>query len=171
MTHRNSAQRSLGRACPRSPSVSVPAGEVRACLSADAAAEAYLATEVATAPPRRLQGVLYDAAIRICRQAVEALDAGQVDRADQRLGRARTIVLHLEAALPTGAAPEASAELATLYREVHRRLIEAGRYRTRETVQESIHLLHHRRPVVAAVLAAQDGPPRRARFDPAGWLG
>ena len=153
------------------PRDSRPAAEYDAHRSAVAAA-AYVATELATTPPQRLQMVLYDSAIRMCRQAVEALDAGQLAHAAERLGRARAIIVHLQAQLGptrhsqvtsgagsggpvhTQAAPDLARELAELFRQVHRRLIEADYYRKRQTVEESIQLLHHRRGALTAFLHA-----------------
>lgn len=130
-----------------------------------------MAAELATAPPRRLQTVLYDEAIRICRQALAALDAGAVERAAEHLGRASTIVLHLQAALQTRAAPDLSRELAELYQQVHRRLIEADYYRKRETLQESIQLLHRCRPALTAFLEALHRPGHGASIDTPSWVG
>ena len=146
------------------------AGTCARHLPPGAVGEAYVAMELATAPPERLQAVLYDAAIRICRQAAEALGAGQVERAAELLGRARTIILHLQAALYARAAPSPPPELAELYEQVHRRLIEADYYRKRETVEESIQLLHHRRPALSAFLDAL-GPPGRRRINSPSWVG
>ena len=135
------------------------------------AADAYLATELATSSPHRLQAHLYDAAIRLCRQAAGALGDGQVDLAGRQLRRARTVVRHLRGAVQAGAALECADRFAALYEQVHRRLIEADYYRRRESIHESIELLDHERPAWSALVA---GLERRTPHPPdagASWIG
>ena len=55
-------------------------------------ASAYMATDRAGATPRRLRVMLYDGAIRLCRQGLLALDGGEVTLAADRLARAGRIV-------------------------------------------------------------------------------
>jgi len=160
----------IGGSGPAARRIPERAGGYDAHRSA-AAAEAYVATELATTPPRRLQTVLYDSAIRTCRQAVEALDAGQVAPAAERLGRARAIILHLQGELQTQAAPDLAHELADLFREVHRRLIEADYYRKRQTVEESIQLLHHRRGAMTAFIEAAASHGARGPVRTGNWVG
>lgn len=142
--------------------------------AAGAVADAYLTTELVTASPDRLQARLYDAAIRICRQAEEALGNGHVDRAGDQLRRARKIVRHLRGALPTGRTGQWADRFATLYEQVHRRLIEADYYRRRESIHESIELLDHQRPAWSA-LVSELGRGRRRGTDRAAaassWIG
>ena len=108
-------------------------------------ASAYLDTEMAGAAPQRLCVLLYDGAIRLCRQALAALDAGDAHLAADRLGRARTSVQNLQDSLHAPGLPDERRMFADLYRRVHTRLIEADFYRRREVVRETITLLSRRR--------------------------
>jgi flagellar protein FliS len=135
------------------------------------AADAYLATELATSAPHRLQAHLYDAAIRLCRQAAGALTDGQVDLAGRQLRRARKVVRHLRGAVQTGATPEWADRFAALYEQVHRRLIEADYYRRRESIHESIELLDHERPAWSAMVAGLERRTPRRPDARASWIG
>jgi flagellar protein FliS len=107
-------------------------------------AAAYRQSEFLTATPRRLAELLYDGAVRSCRQAVEALDEGDCERARERIGRAVQIFRQLQDSVePLSAA--ADAEFRRFCRDVHARLIEADHYRRRETLAEAIALLTDRR--------------------------
>ncbi len=133
------------------------AGEVT--CSAAAPAAAYLAAEIVTAAPHRLRIILCDGAIRLCREAIGALDAGEFTRAADLLGRARRIICELRAA----GRSSAWAHLAEAFEKVDRRLIEAEFYRRREAVREGIGLLYRHREMLTASLRAgiaEELPPR-----------
>lgn len=127
-------------------------------LSASGPAGAYLATEFATAPPRRLAELLYDGAIRLCRQAMEAFDADDPSLAARRLARAGEIVRQLQSYLrgETGR----TEDLAEACGQVRRRLTEAGFYRSRQAIAETLSLLLGRRDAWGAFLAGGDEPTR-----------
>jgi len=133
-------------------------------------AGAYLATELVTATPHRLRELLYDGAIRLCRQAVAALDAGDVERSADRFARARCVVQHLQASLGAADATPASRRFADLYEQVHRRLLEADFYRKREAANQTILILNCQRPAWRALVAesAGTGP---GGGDATGWIG
>lgn len=137
-----------------------------------AAADAYLAAELATTPPRRIQAALHDAVVHTCRQAADALGCGELDVAAERLRRARAVVLHLQAALRPGGSGDSRRELADLYRHVHARLVEAGEYRKREAVDEAVRLLERGRAVLSAVAEAATAAGDAAEPVQCGeWLG
>lgn len=142
-------------------------------LSASGPAAAYLAAELATAPPRRLAELLYDGAIRLCRQAMDAFDADDIGLAAERLARARQIVRQLQTYLPADGAAPAAEDLAAAYRQVHRRLIEAGFYRSRQAIERTLSLLVGRRRAWDAFLSAAGGRGGRiaARASTADWIG
>jgi len=104
-------------------------------------AGAYLATDHAGATPRRLSVLLYDGAIRLCRQGLRALDDGQADLAADRLARAAGIITQLRHHLAHDGHGEHLKRFAHVYDRVARRLVEAGFYRSREPLRETIALL------------------------------
>jgi flagellar secretion chaperone FliS len=113
-------------------------------FAAGSPAEAYRATQRATAPPRRLAELLYDAAIRLCREALDAFDADDFTRAGERLTRAQEIVHQLQARL--GGAPAATAgPLVDTCGQVRCRLVEAGFYRSRQAIEQTLAMLVERR--------------------------
>jgi flagellin-specific chaperone FliS len=124
-------------------------------------AGAYLATELATAPPGRLRTALMDAVVRCCREAVEALDADDPERARRRLDRARHLLRQVCETLD-GPPGEPGRRAFELYARVDRMLIEAGHYARRRTVLDTLDVLSSRRSVLTA--------PSPARRRPAAWL-
>ena len=140
------------------------------------AADAYRAAELMTATPGRLAELLHEGAIGLCRQAIEALDAGENERAADCLGRARRIFLQIQNSLPPDGRSPLAQQLADLYEQAHGRLIEADHYRRREAVAETISMLTFERPAWAELIdparrrsataaAANPLPPH------AGWIG
>ena len=111
---------------------------------AGSAAAAYRLRDHQTATPRRLAELLYDAATRLGRRAVEAMDDGDLDLAADRLGRARGILRQLIQALPHDAGRDVG-RLADFCKDVLTRLTEAEHYRRRESAVEAIGLLTLRR--------------------------
>jgi len=136
------------------------------------AAEAYQATERATAPPGRLAALLYDAAIRLCRQAIEAFDDDDLALAAERLVRARWTVRRLQTRLETGDGQPIAENLAGTYAEVHRRLIEADFYRSRRAIEQTISMLLERRDAWKTFLDSAASPSARdSRRDVGQWVG
>ena len=151
----------------------------RVCPTADTSADApqvpqaaYIATDLATATPQRLRLLLYDGAIRLCREALVALDDGDAKLAADRLRRAMRTVHELrDRVRGDGDCPQRD-RFAELYEQVHRRLIEADFYRRREAVSETISLLSLRRldwGEFARALNQNGAEPGRPR--PKSWVG
>ena len=112
--------------------------------AATGAASAYLTTEMETAAPRNLCMLLYDGAIRLCREALQALDEGDAEYAAERLAKARRTVHQLQDRAREGTATERQ-QFSELYERIYRRLVEADFYRRREVVCETLSLLGDRR--------------------------
>lgn len=144
-----------------------------AVLFSGGPAEAYRASEYLTATPPRLAELLYDAATGLCEQAVEALDAGELDSAADRLARARRLVGRLQRSLgPDEGGGGEMVRLRRFCQDVHARLIEADHYRRREAVIETISILAYERPGwLAAVRRADRADRLPARPAGAGWIG
>ena len=147
-----------GRLCPRDGSVTGEAGVVRA----------YLATDHAGATPRRLRVLLYDAAIRLCRQGLAALDDGQPCQAADKLARAERLVEQLRRDLLADGPP---GRFATLYEQVARRLADAGFYRRREPVSETIRLLQCWRRDWDVLARSLDQTPETPPAASESWVG
>ena len=105
----------------------------------------YLKTQVETASPEQLVTMLYDGAIRFGDQAVEALEAGEVERFCERLGRCRAIVLELLASLNRAEGGEIAGNLAAIYGYVHTRLVEADIEKDSGRIGEALHILRELR--------------------------
>jgi len=131
-------------------------------------AGAYIATDRAGATPGRLRVLLYDGAIRLCRQGLLALDDGEVALAADRLARAGRIVEQLRRDLLAEARDRRLDRFARLYEQVAHRLVEAGFYKRREPLNETILLLNCRRHDWNALTRSLDGAQSP---DPAAWVG
>lgn len=149
------------RLCPYDGSVSTETGVARA----------YLATDHAGATPRRLRVLLYDGAIRLCRQGLRALDSGEAALAADRLARAARIVKQLRRDLRREGPGERPARFAHLYDEITRRLVKAGFYRSREPVSETIALLNCSRGDWDALARSLDKASEASPAASASWLG
>lgn len=139
-------------------------------FAASSPAEAYRATQRATTPPRRLAEVLYDAAIRLCREALDAFDADDFTLAGERLTRAQEIVHQLRARLRGGVPTGTTGRLVDTCGQVHCRLVEARFYRSRQAIEQTLAMLVQRRSAWGQDLALATG---RSTGDssPTGWVG
>lgn len=126
----------------------IEAGEV--IKSASAPASAYLAADIVTATPQRLEVLLFDSAIRMCRRALDGIDGGDFDEAGDLLKHAGEIVTHFRETTEIADDPE----LTELLGEVGRRLVEAGFYRRREDIKTAIAQLDTRRDEISTHLRA-----------------
>ena len=141
-------------------------------MTCGGSAAAYLRAELATAAPHQLQVLLYDGAIRLCRQAVAALDDGDASAAADRLARVRAILRQLRGVLRCEAASALRQELSELYERTQQRLIEADYYRRREVVSEMISMLSYERPAWTAFVEAlcRQGTALEALQSGGDWL-
>ncbi|MHC4712558.1 MAG: flagellar export chaperone FliS [Planctomycetota bacterium] len=88
--------------------------------------EAYLKTQVLTAPPEKLQLMLYEGALRFARQAGEKIQEGGYEGSYELLVKAQNIVLELICGLRPEHNPLLCNKMAALYSFVFRRLVEAN---------------------------------------------
>jgi flagellar protein FliS len=89
--------------------------------------DAYKNASVNTASPGKLLIMLYDGLIRFLEQAKEAITAGQVETAHNKLIRCQDIVLELRSTLDHEKAPELCDNLAALYTFMYSKLVDANR--------------------------------------------
>ena len=84
----------------------------------------YLETTVRTAAPAQLLIMLYDGAIRFCRSAAEAIQAGNHQEAHRCILRAEDIILEFVVSLDKEA--DVAEGLVKLYDYMYHRLVEAN---------------------------------------------
>jgi len=112
----------------------------------------YLRTKIMTASPTELRLMLYDGAIKFCRQAVDAIGKSQWEAMYNALTRAQKIVLELSTSLNHEIAPETTSKLAGLYTYVYRRLVDGNLERDATPVHECIELLEYERETWVMVM-------------------
>ena len=103
----------------------------------------YLRTKILTASPQELRLMLYDGAIKFCRQAVDALKQSQFESSYNGRMRAQKIVLELSASLDHTVDPDLCGKLAALYTYIYRLLVDANMSRTPDKIEEAITLLEY----------------------------
>jgi len=105
----------------------------------------YLKTKIMTASPEELRLMLYDGALRFCRQARAAIERGEIENTHNNLVRAQKIVMELSNSLNHDMAPELCERLSALYNFIYRRLVDANVNRDVAAVDESIQLIEYER--------------------------
>lgn len=98
-----------------------------------------------TASPQELRLMLYDGAIKFCRQAKIALDARNYEESYNCLMRAQKIVLELSTSLKHTVEPDLCGKLSALYTFIYRQLVDANMTRNGATIDEAIKLLDYER--------------------------
>lgn len=94
-----------------------------------------------TASPEQLRLMLYDGAIKFCRQAQEAIANNDIEGKFDVLMRAQKIVLELSTSLNHEVSPDLCSKLSTLYTYIYRRLVDANVNADRTAIDEAIELL------------------------------
>lgn len=100
------------------------------------AAQMYQQNSVKTASPAKLTLMLYDGAVKFCNIALEALDAGNVQRVNDNLKKVENIIVELRATLDMKY-PVAK-EFDTVYDYIYRRLVEANMKKDKEILQDAL---------------------------------
>ena len=112
---------------------------------ADSGDNPYLRNAVMTARPEQLQLMLYDGAIRFASQAREAIEKREIENSFNLLTRAQNIVREMENGLRHEVAPEICAQMASLYRFVFSRLVDANVNKDVQAVDDALKVLRHQR--------------------------
>lgn len=107
------------------------------------AANPYLKTKIMTASPEELRLMLYEGAIRFCRQSRDAMAAQDFEQSYNGLMRAQKIVLELSTSLNHSVAPDLCEKLSALYTFIYRRLVDANLKRELAAIDEAIQLLDY----------------------------
>ena len=126
------------------------------------ARESYLATEVMTAPPQKLQLLLIEGAMRFCNLALARWEQGDQEAAGEALTRAQGVITELIA----GVRPEHNRELArkatSIYLYLFRTLVDAHMRHDAQMVQDAMRVLEIERGTwqeVCRRLAGSTPPP------------
>jgi flagellar secretion chaperone FliS len=105
------------------------------------ARQEYLATQVTTAAPQKLQLMLLEAAIRSTRKAKEQWQAGRDDQACESLIHAQEVAGQLLAALDREANSELVSRVAAVYAFIYRCLVEANCHRDEKKLDDALRTL------------------------------
>ncbi len=112
---------------------------------ADANDNPYLRNAVMTARPEQLQLMLYDGAIRFASQAREAIEKKEIENSFNLLTRAQNIVREMENGLRHEVSPELCGQMASLYRFVFGKLVDANVNKDVQAVDDALKVLRHQR--------------------------
>lgn len=125
----------------------------------------YLKTKIMTASPEELRLMLYEGAIRFCRQARTALDEQNFESSYNNLMRAQKIVLELSTSLNHKIAPELCDKLSALYTYIYRRLVDASVGRDTAIVTEVIDLLEYEKETWKLLMQQVGQSPERSGME------
>lgn len=112
-------------------------------MNPNPAVNSYLRTQVMTASPQELRMMLFEGAVRFCRQARQAITAADIEGSYNALTRAQKIVLELSTSLNHDIAPELCDKLSALYTYIYRLLVDATMNRDATKLDEAIKLLEY----------------------------
>lgn len=108
-----------------------------------AVANPYLRTKILTASPEELRMMLYDGAIKFCRQGREGLAERNFEQAYNGLTRAQKIMLELSTSLNSELDADLYAKLNGLYTYIYRLLVDANLERNAEKIDEAVGLIEY----------------------------
>ena len=107
--------------------------------------QAYRTTQVQTSSPAELILLLYDGAIKYCRQAEAHLDNGERELAHNALLRSQDIIDELAVYLDFSAGEEIAQGLLQLYDNMGQRLVEANIHKDKAPITEVAAMLQELR--------------------------
>ena len=121
--------------------------------------QAYRPTQIQTASPAELILLLYDGAIKYCKQAQLHLENGEKELAHNALIRSQDIIDELAVSLDFSASEEIAKGLAQLYDSMGQRLTEANIKKDKAPIAEVVAMLEELRETwsEAAKLAQRRG--------------
>lgn len=131
-----------------------------------AARDNYLATEVATAPPQKLQLMLIEGAIRFALQGQDHWRAGDEGAAAEAISRSQQIVSEIIAGLNPEHDAELVRQVASVYLFVFRALLAAQLEQSEERLQEALRVLEIERQTWRELcLRTESAPPTAPPVD------
>ncbi|HOQ17432.1 MAG TPA: flagellar export chaperone FliS [Defluviitaleaceae bacterium] len=99
----------------------------------------YRNNVIMTASPQELTLMLYDGALKFCRQAMLAIDEGKIKEAHEYIVRVEDIIEEFQATLDKKY--EISSSLDLLYDYIYRRLVEANVQKDKAILEEVYGLI------------------------------
>ena len=109
--------------------------------------DAYLKTQIMTAPPEKLQLMLYNGAIRFATLGRAKMAEGDYEACHELLMRAQNIVLELVCGLRPEHNPSLCNRMAALYSFIYRRLVEANITHDPAAVADAVEILTVQRDI------------------------
>ncbi len=101
----------------------------------------YQANHIETASPEKILIMLYDGAIRFCRQAIQAMDAGDKEVQNEKITRTMAIVAEFATSLDHEIGGEIATNLDALYMFMIRELTRANITKDRQALESVENLL------------------------------
>lgn len=103
------------------------------------ASKTYKNNAILTASPQELTLMLYDGALKFCRQAIQAIEENKIKQAHECIIRVEDIIEEFQATLDKKY--EISSSLEILYDYIYRRLIEANIQKDTDILEEVYGLI------------------------------
>ncbi len=120
----------------------------------------YLAQQIMSASPAKLVAMLYERAITLLREAVDAIEAGDIERRWRANGKATEVISHLWGTLDRERGGEIAENLNQLYGFMMMRLTMIDVENNAQAAREVIELLE---PLRRSWEELANGEPARAR--------
>ncbi|MEM6334554.1 MAG: flagellar export chaperone FliS [Planctomycetota bacterium] len=119
----------------------------------------YLRTQILTASPEELRLMLFDGALKFCKQARPAIEQGDLEASYEALSRAKKIVLELSTGMDRKQAPEVAEKMSALYTFIFKKLVDANMQRDLAPLDEAIGLLEYERETWKMLIDKSKGNP------------
>ena len=103
--------------------------------------DTYLRTQILTAPPEKLQLMLYDGAIRFATQAKNRMGEKKWEASCELLIRAQNIVMELMSSLRPEVNPSLCGKLASLYLFIYTKLVDANIKHDARLIDDALEVL------------------------------
>jgi flagellar protein FliS len=116
-------------------------------------ANIYREREVLTASPEKLVVITFDHILVNLRRARIAIEAGNIERRAQALGKAREGVMELLVSVDVERGGEVAINLRALYSFVVREILEVGRTRDAAKLDAVVSIVNNLREAFAAITA------------------
>jgi len=114
-------------------------------MTAKPAVNPYLRTQIMTASPEELRLMLFDGAVKFCKQARQALDEQNFEKSYESLMKAQKVVLELSVGMDRKQAPDVADKMGALYTFIFRKLVDANMERKAAPIDEALRLLEYER--------------------------
>jgi flagellar protein FliS len=116
-------------------------------------ANVYREREVLTASPEKLIVIVFDHVLVNLRRARVAIEAGNIERRAQALGKAREGVMELMVSIDVERGGEVANNLRALYSFVVREILEIGRTRDKARLDAVVNVVGNLRDAFATIAA------------------